>query len=661
MSIKYKSNNDIKNSNLNMKSNYENIFSFNNDSQFKLLITTQPLQKINNFKFFSKLILAGENNTYFFKNISPEEVIQNISEKSITNNIQSLTSFNYNTIFKESNIKIKVGEKNEYYINPEIKLNITSPEKYSTKNGDILLIKFDLKDNENPFYLQKNNVNNTFLCSLNGNNNNGENNLCENGISFNLEIQKIVKSIQIRLEDLKQKGIKILNDEIFLQIHQTNMGIIISQNPDNQKLNLETMKTNFNSIAKQKFILKSIFIAFNLSLSSDNGTLKANKIENNLINDSENNEKKSDSVNEEMTSCGSSSNYNSPKISGSEKDPQDNNNKKNLKYNKFNLHNVLGNDSNFNDRVNLINNNFRKINSYRLNHIYNSTHTFTNVFFKPKSKKKNYYKQQYNDFIFNGNVTFLNSSDIFSKTLFNRYLDKSNSTCNYKILTEFLEIKLNHPISELTIYKFFNSFTKISYMSLKIPFFKTDGGIIQKTLTPSLKEIKLIIKNSKLLKKIKKKFSQKLSPINSFGEEIILDINGFDIYILESESLIKIIYNEERPYYLRESLSYKLEQLMDISKSIKKINIEKDVIINKSYMNVEWNFISCNNIFSSSFISCYSFNSNLLGIISNIMEKEFNFWINNVEERINKVYVDYRNIIYENNKNALSFINNTFG
>ena len=118
----------------------------------------------------------------------------------------------------------------------------------------------------------------------------------------------------------------------------------------------------------------------------------------------------------------------------------------------------------------------------------------------------------------------------------------------------------------------------------------------------------------------KKKFSQKLSPINSFGEEIILDINGFDIYILESESLIKIIYNEERPYYLRESLSYKLEQLMDISKSIKKINIEKDVIINKSYMNVEWNFISCNNIFSSSFISCYSFNSNLLGIISNIME-----------------------------------------
>jgi hypothetical protein len=199
-------------------------------------------------------------------------------------------------------------------------------------------------------------------------------------------------------------------------------------------------------------------------------------------------------------------------------------------------------------------------------------------------------------------------------------------------------------------------------MSLKIPFFKTDGGIIQKTLTPSLKEMKLVIQDSKLIEKIRKKFLSKLSPINSSGEEIIFDVNGFDIIIIENQSLVKIFYKEEKPYYLRESLNDKLEQLMDISKYIKKINIEKNVIINKSYINIEWNFINGNNIFSSSFISCYLFNSNLLGILSDINEKEFNFWVNSIEERMDHVCnVDYSRIVYENNNNVSRYINSING
>ena len=656
MSVKYKSFPQNEKSKIILKSNYENELSFIKAKHFKLIITNQALQKINNFNYFSKFVLEGENNKYIFNNISPKEIIQNIEEKSIKNNIKNLISYDYNNIFQELNLKSKAGEMEEYNINREmIKLNIIYPDKFSSKKGKNILIKFDIKPNEIPFILEKSNINITFTCSIDINSN-GQNNIYKNDIYFPLEIKKIVKNIQVRLEDLKQKGIKNLNDEIFIQTFRPNMGIIISQNPNNIKLNLETMKTNFNSIVKQKFRIKSILISFNLSLSLDKEIQKSDKSQINIINDSE---KISDSVNDEITSCGSS-NYNSPKISGSEKDSQDNN-KNSCNFNKFNSYNSIENN-NFSDDLNFMRNNFRKINSCNLNYMFNLPNNFTNVPFKPRQKKKSYYIRNYNNSKFNENITFLNSSDIFSKTLFNRYLDKSNSTCNFKILIEFLKIKLNQPISELSLSNFFNSFSKISLMSLKIPFFKTNGGTIQKTLTPSLKEIKLVIKDSKLIEKIRKKFSDKLSPINSLGEEILFDINGFDIFIIEKHSFVKIFYKEEKPYYLRESLNDKLEQLMDISKYIKKINIENNVIINKSYLNIEWNFINGNNIFSSSFISCYLFNSNLLGILSDINEKEFNFWVNSIEERMDHVCnVDYRRIVYENNNNVSRYINSING
>ena len=656
MSVKYKSFPQNEKSKIILKSNYENELSFIKAKHFKLIITNQALQKINNFNYFSKFVLEGENNKYIFNNISPKEIIQNIEEKSIKNNIKNLISYDYNNIFEESNLKSKAGEMEEYNINREmIKLNIIYPDKFSSKKGKNILIKFDIKPNEIPFILEKSNINNTFTCSIDINSNE-QNNIYKNDIYFPLEIKKIVKNIQVRLEDLKQKGIKNLNDEIFIQTFRPNMGIIISQNPNNIKLNLETMKTNFNSIVKQKFRIKSILISFNLSLSLDKEIQKSDKSQINIINDSE---KISDSVNDEITSCGSS-NYNSPKISGSEKDSQDNN-KNSCNFNKFNSYNSIENN-NFSDDLNFMRNNFRKINSCNLNYMFNLPNNFTNVPFKPRQKKKSYYIRNYNNSKFNENITFLNSSDIFSKTLFNRYLDKSNSTCNFKILIEFLKIKLNQPISELSLSNFFNSFSKISLMSLKIPFFKTSGGTIQKTLTPSLKEIKLVIKDSKLIEKIRKKFSDKLSPINSLGEEILFDINGFDIFIIEKHSFVKIFYKEEKPYYLRESLNDKLEQLIDISKYIKKINIENNVIINKSYLNIEWNFINGNNIFSSSFISCYLFNSNLLGILSDINEKEFNFWVNSIEERMDHVCnFDYSRIVYENNNNVSRYINSING
>ena len=44
-----------------------------------------------------------------------------------------------------------------------------------------------------------------------------------------------------------------------------NIGIIISPNSECFPFNINEIKTNFNSIVKQKFILNSILIALNIS------------------------------------------------------------------------------------------------------------------------------------------------------------------------------------------------------------------------------------------------------------------------------------------------------------------------------------------------------------------------------------------------------------
>ena len=147
MSVKLEQIIQVENSKSIEKYKKENIFSFNKDTQFKLIIKNyQKFQMKNDInKNFLNFVLSGDNNTYIINEISPKEVIQNIADKSIKNDIKNLTSQSFYKIFRESNHKIKAGDKSEYSINSEvIKLNITSPEKYSLKKGEVLLIKFNL-------------------------------------------------------------------------------------------------------------------------------------------------------------------------------------------------------------------------------------------------------------------------------------------------------------------------------------------------------------------------------------------------------------------------------------------------------------------------------------------------------------------------------------
>ena len=153
-------------SNLIMNSDSTDTFKFDKDSKFKLLITNQPIYD-KNCLYFSKIIISGLKSLYFFNNISSKEVIQNISDKSVQNNIINLTSYDYINIFDEKNLESKAGEKNEYQVSYEmLKLNVIFPDKYCVKHGKNFMVKFDLNDKELSFVLDKNIIYNTFLCTF---------------------------------------------------------------------------------------------------------------------------------------------------------------------------------------------------------------------------------------------------------------------------------------------------------------------------------------------------------------------------------------------------------------------------------------------------------------------------------------------------------------
>ena len=111
---------------------------------------------------------------------------------------------------------------------------------------------------------------------------------------------------------------------------------------------------------------------------------------------------------------------------------------------------------------------------------------------------------------------------------------------------------------------------------------------------------------------------------------------------------------------MADSLSDKLDHLLSLFKSLKKLNINKNILINKSYISIGWHFINSINTLSSSFISYYLFNSNFLGFLSDIKESENNFWLNSVEEFDGKrTKVNYNYLLEENYKDIFEVYNNS--
>lgn len=684
-----------KQSNINKKRNHRTTLKCLKEcSNYNLSISCNQRNETN-FSFFSKILHSYQNNIFAFNNLYPNEIISSISEKTTINKENNLISCIYKIIDYKSENKIDQTLENEQIQLPleseKLNLNFMNVENYISRRGINLLLKFDLNDDKRPIVFDKNILYNILSYKINAKLHDGQN-LFDKDIFFLVDIKKIIKSIQIRLENLKKNENKNFGriNEIFVPLLEyENIGFIISPNYKSFPLDLRAIKTNFNSIVKHRFVLKSILISLNISslnknssLISDNekfsnlSDLSLKKIEN--VKD-----KSNDYIADENTSQSSNHNSNSPKIF--EKSDKQLNEIMDFQYINKSLNNsfIL---PNINLSINNINNDEISYtnNSYILD---NNNNQYNNIYYSIKAKKKfdlkkniqynysnyslyniNNIKNKYSSYHnnYNVNTIIFNSNDIFSKTLFNRYQDKSNSTCNLQILMEFLKMKMKKSLSDLTIYDFFHSFYNVSSLSLKIPFFKNDGKLIQSTLTPSLNELNLYINNSTLIKKLENKFkiSQKnseSSTISRSSDEGIItkQIDDFVVSILENKSLVKISFKEHKPYYLTDSLYDKLEKLINNLKYIKKINIDKNVLLEKSYISIQWNIINGSNNLSSSFISYYLFNGNMLGVLSDIKEKETNFWLNSIEEINNKrIKIDYNYLPKENYFKIYDFINN---
>ena len=629
-------------------------------SIYNLMITSRQ-KNIKDYSYFSRTITSDNNNIFLINNVSSQEIINNIAELSITNNKQFLISCNYETLFQKLNNDINQNYKEQIIKFPieSKKLNINfielpkNLEYYRNNKGLNLLIRYDFNDQNDPFILNKNIIFNLFSFKINGKFHEN-NSLLDKDILFLLDVKKIIKSIQIHLEYIQKKISKKLEslELMFIPLLEyPNIGLVISSYP---KISPLVMKTNFNSLIKSKFIIKSILIAMNISLifkknlpSNDNFIIK--KIE-------KNKEKINDNINDETTTASSS---NSPKISNQKLN-------ENLLYNykllNESLNNIIfNNNSKIYDNLN-INNNEIYINNFELNidkkilnkeyFLSNNDDIKLNIFLECQP----YYEER---------TIIINSDNIFSRTLLNRYQDKSNSTCNLKILLDFLKIKILKSLNELSLFDLFSSFSNISTLCLKIPFFNKDGNVIKASFTPFLNEIQIFIKNPKFIKRIEKKFKiNKIFPginnssLNNEDNKIYNNYKGFEIGILENKTLLKISYKEIKPYYLTDSLSDKLEQIINLFKSLRKININKNVLINNSYISIGWNNINPFNLFSSSFYSYYLFNGDFLGIISNIKENEKNFWINSVQDiKNNQQKINYNYLIIENCRKVNNFIN----
>ena len=642
-------------------------------TNYNLLITRHQ----NNFKDnlnFSKISYAHKNDIFLVNNYSSPEIIKTISENSINNNKNLLISSNYESLFNKSFIDKSIKETIiKYPLEPEIiGINFIDISKkidnHLNNKGLNLLVKFDVNKDKNCIVFDKNIIYNLLSFRISGKIHN-YNLFLKNDTIILLDIKKIVKSIQIHLENIqKLKLQQFYNIEnIFVPLLEyQNIGIIISTNSQFSPINIMEMKTNFNSIVKQKFILKSIVISFNISSLFKNITVNINNDSIIKINENNNKEKSIDFNNDETTS---SSSNNSPKLTYEKINENLN---APLKGNFFLFNNFTNNNLNFKN-----NNNKKYINNY-LN--YNYKNNIKCQYLKSNSNKNNiqfynnnnnfnkYGNQKNNNYHKNIdiNTTIINSNDLFSKTLFNRYQDKSNSTCNLKILIEFLKIKMKKPLSELTIFDFFSSFSNIGSFSLKIPLFNKDGTILRVSLTATLQELKIYIKNQKYIKKIEKKLKlNKTETENTSSSPQLNDnnlhkeIEGFTISILEDRTLLAISYKENKPYYLTESLFEKFEQLMNLFKCLRKINIEEGILVDKSFIIIRWNSINSHNILSSSFNFYYLFNGNFIGLLSDLKENEKYFWLNSIEEMDNKrTKINYNYLIEENYLKVYDYINN---
>ena len=275
-----------KHSKINEKQFHQNTLKCLKDCSNYSLSISYNQRKEANYSFFSKIIRANKNNIFIFNHLSPNEIIRNISENSMNNDGKNLNSCflekmidigdnNIDKVIENEIINIPLeGEKLTYNFLDSSKYT----QKFSSHRGINLLIKFDLNEDKLNLVLDKNILYNIFGYKINAKLHGGKD-LFEKDLFFLLDIKKIVKSIQVRLEFLQkqEKSDREKIGKLFVPLLEyENIGLIVSPSNESSPLYYGVIKTNFNSIVKLKFKIKSVFIALNISTSNKRKNLNNN-------------------------------------------------------------------------------------------------------------------------------------------------------------------------------------------------------------------------------------------------------------------------------------------------------------------------------------------------------------------------------------------------
>ena len=610
----------------------------------------------------------NNKNAYFCPNISSFQVLSFLKQKEEIEglninsklNLQKLLTTSENNKFLEQNISFPIENlnpiKNEISIWDDPSVSLLSNDNGNTS---CILIEFDLNSckEQNKYFKE---INKSFTereikCNLNGIVHEKE--LLKNDISFSIDTKQLVKSIGYRIEDYKKEYLNLNNKKLFKYrntfmtqiIKSPNIGIIISTNNKKDLINIEKLQTNFSSILNKKFILLKLFIAINIP------NYLSNKI------------KISDDI--MSNSNFSQSSKGIPTLSiNSEGDSINNFNFLNNELSINNSpHSSFLNNSESNDKINL-NNSFshKQILGKYSEFNFHSLGKFS--YFIPKKQKgnifNNYNKKEKNNQEIKIKHIIINKFNEFSNEIFKKYKTKSNYLSNFLIFKKNIKILFSNKknFRLLLIEDFFKIFERISSFGLTFPIINEKGNYQTINYSPSLSSLILYIKNNELYESF---LSNHLSSIStqSNGEDNIIINNIFQINDFYSENTksyllgqsILFEFNETKPPFLRESLYEKINRILyPIKNSNIKVKLS-EIDLEKSFFVISWN---PTNSFQNqtSFLTYYTFNSNLIGILP--IKLEASKWLGRIVLSENETLFIGGNELKENITKIENFLSN---
>ena len=632
-------------------------------SSYKLNITIKHNKETTEYPF-------NTNDVYFYGNISSDKLLKLLEEKEENENL-NLNKYNLQNLFDDKDKEKVLSQKiffpiqnNQNKISNEI--SIWEDLLISlNKNTSCLLIEINLDNNLNEQNINFKEINKQFIktqidCVLNGIVHERE--ILKNDIVFSIDTKKIIKSIEFRIQNYKNQYLKLSKEEkksfkfrnlFFTTIFkQSNLAFTFSTNNKENLIDLENLKTNFNSIPTQKFHLIKLFIAINIP----------NSLPNKYIDEKE--KAKTNYSSESSKGINNLSNYSDDDLDIFT--VQSCLNQNNNSFNNFNQ--LFGND------CKIFNANNKNFYPNMINHFPNYYLNMNNLMIKKRKNQinNNKIKQIKNNFPddLHLNSILIDKTDLNAIHLFKCFKTKSKSLSNFIIFKNMMKrLLLNLQVNLLLPFKnYIESLKRISYLGMNIPLINNKGKYYLNSFSVTLSSLTLFIEHNELYmiiyNTLNRIFRQKKSASttnifsnsnnNFWSHNEFIEINENTKISLLNQYII-IEFNENKPHYMRKTLYENLNNIFNsLPKTMNPILIG-NLQLQRSYFSFLWGPI---NTFlnHTSFLTYHLFTFDLIGILP--IKLEYNKWLSKIglekkenivkkENEINDSIVKVETFVYE--------------